>query len=74
MCGRFTLTADQDSFEDRFSFTGFDLGWVPSFNIAPTQEVLTITNREGENRPELMRWGLVPSWANYPMILYLFFM
>ena len=64
MCGRFMLTADQDSFEDRFSLTGFDLGWVPSFNIAPTQEVLAVTNDGSENRPELMRWGLVPSWAN----------
>ena len=64
MCGRFMLTADQDSFEDRFSLTRFDLGWVPSFNIAPTQEVLAVTNDGSENRPELMRWGLVPSWAN----------
>ena len=68
MCGRFTLTADQDSFEDRFSLTRFDLGWAPSFNIAPTQEVLTVTNDGGENRPELMRWGLVPSWAKDPKI------
>ena len=68
MCGRFTLTADQDSFEDRFSLTRFDMGWVPSFNIAPTQEVLTVTNDGGENRPELMRWGLVPSWAKDPKI------
>ena len=68
MCGRFTLTADQDSFEDRFSLTGFDLGWVPSFNIAPTQEVLTVTNDGSENRPELMRWGLVPSWTKDPKI------
>tara|TARA_B100000749_G_scaffold280060_1_gene274574 strand:+ start:534 stop:1211 length:678 start_codon:yes stop_codon:yes gene_type:complete len=68
MCGRFTLTSDQDSFGDRFSFTGFDLGWVPSFNIAPTQEVLTVTNDGSENHPELMRWGLVPSWAKDPKI------
>lgn len=68
MCGRFTLTADQDSFEDRFSLTRFDLGWVPSFNIAPTQEVLAVTNDGSENRPELMRWGLVPSWAKDPKI------
>ncbi|MAX20524.1 MAG: hypothetical protein CL709_11940 [Chloroflexi bacterium] len=68
MCGRFTLTADQDSFENRFSLTRFDLGWVPSFNIAPTQEVLTVTNDGSENRPELMRWGLVPSWAKDPKI------
>ncbi|MAP39061.1 MAG: hypothetical protein CL879_05510 [Dehalococcoidia bacterium] len=40
------------------------MGWVPSFNIAPTQEVLAVTNDGSENRPELMRWGLVPSWAN----------
>lgn len=63
MCGRFTLTADQDSFEDRFSFTGFELGWVPSFNIAPTQDVLTVTNDGSENHAKLTRWGLVPSWA-----------
>jgi putative SOS response-associated peptidase YedK len=34
----------------------------PRYNIAPTQQVLTVVN-EGERLGEMMRWGLVPSWA-----------
>ena len=40
------------------------------FNVAPTQEVLTIRSSpvpeeaaEGEREARLMRWGLVPRWA-----------
>ena len=69
MCGRFTLTQDQDAFDERFSFKGPDLGWMPSYNIAPTQQVVAITSDEGDqNRAELMRWGLVPFWAKDPSI------
>ncbi|MDP6070658.1 MAG: SOS response-associated peptidase [SAR202 cluster bacterium] len=63
MCGRFTLTAHDDALADAFSFTQADLGWVPSYNIAPTQQVLVVTNDGSENRAHQMRWGLVPSWA-----------
>ena len=68
MCGRFTLTQDQDAFDERFSFTGPDLGWVPSYNIAPTQQVVAITSEGAQNRAQLMRWGLVPFWAKDPTI------
>jgi putative SOS response-associated peptidase YedK len=34
----------------------------PRYNIAPTQQVLAVVN-DGERRGEMMRWGLVPSWA-----------
>ena len=34
----------------------------PRYNLAPTQSVLTVVN-DGMRRGELMRWGLVPSWA-----------
>ena len=68
MCGRFTLTQDQDAFDERFSFTGPDMGWVPSYNIAPTQQVVAITNEGAQNRAQLMRWGLVPFWAKDPSI------
>ena len=67
MCGRFTLVADDASFEERFSFSGSDLQFVPSFNIAPTQSVLTV-RRDGEIHAEYMRWGLIPSWAKDPKI------
>ncbi len=67
MCGRFTLTSNLDELQGRFGFlsefTGsqfFEHG--PRYNIAPTHPVLTVTN-DGQRRGELMRWGLVPFWA-----------
>ena len=35
----------------------------PRYNIAPTQQIFTVTNEQGERVVEPMRWGLVPSWA-----------
>lgn len=67
MCGRFTLTSNLDDLQGRFGFLSeitdspfFDHG--PKYNIAPTQQVLTVTN-DGRRRGEAMRWGLVPFWA-----------
>ena len=62
MCGRFTLTSDLRALELRFNFRGADLDYTPRYNVAPTQEALTVV-RDGENRAEYMRWGLVPFWA-----------
>ena len=37
------------------------------YNVAPGDEVLAVTtDREGAPRGELLRWGLVPSWAKSP--------
>lgn len=62
MCGRFTLTSNMDDLQGRFGFEARDLVYRPSYNIAPTQLVLAVTN-DGQRRAELMRWGLVPFWA-----------
>ena len=62
MCGRYTLITDMDTLQGRFSFESADLGLALSFNVAPTQQVLTVVN-DGENRARYMRWGLIPSWA-----------
>jgi len=62
MCGRFTLTSNLDDLQGRFQFEAVDLDYRPSYNIAPTQQVLTVTN-DGQRRAQLMRWGLVPFWA-----------
>ena len=79
MCGRFNLI-DWDGVEQRFLLSRADMGLIaeriagpgskipPWYNIAPTQDVLVVTNRDGQNRPELMRWGLVPFWAKDPSI------
>ena len=62
MCGRFTLTSNLDDLQGRFGFESLDLDYRPGYNIAPTQQVLTVTN-DGKRRAEFMRWGLVPFWA-----------
>jgi putative SOS response-associated peptidase YedK len=33
------------------------------FNIAPTEQVLAIVSPKGQPQAQMMRWGLVPSWA-----------
>ena len=34
-----------------------------SYNVAPTQQVPVVRERDGERLCELIRWGLVPFWA-----------
>ncbi|MDP8952934.1 MAG: SOS response-associated peptidase [Actinomycetota bacterium] len=40
----------------------------PSYNVAPTQEVAAVLVEGGERRLEMLRWGLIPSWADEPQI------
>lgn len=65
MCGRFTLTADLEQLEERFSFHAAELSFKPRYNIAPSQQVLTVIGAE-EHRAGWLRWGLIPSWAKDP--------
>lgn len=69
MCGRYTLAApDPQAIRARFPIAE-SVEIRPRYNIAPTDEVLTVTtDREGAPRGELLRWGLVPSWAKDPSI------
>ena len=71
MCGRYSLAIDYDAISDRFSFRGgvqTPLLIRPRFNIAPTQDVLTVVNVDKGNEPRMMKWGLIPFWANDPSI------
>ena len=61
MCGRYTIYTDLTQLAERFGFDVGDVDLLPSYNVAPTQSVLTVVGNEG-NRAELMRWGLIPSW------------
>lgn len=77
MCGRFVLINSSD-LRIRFRALvqdgpdpqrGFDpvlpgdVRLVPRYNIAPTQQVVTVTNTDGQRRLEWMRWGMIPYWA-----------
>lgn len=68
MCGRFGLT------EPEFSETRFDAKplpevqplLIPRYNIAPTQEILTVARSSrlgGERALKAMVWGLTAQWA-----------
>lgn len=67
MCGRYTLAAPAPAqLRTRFPI-GEEVAVRPRFNVAPGDDVLAITaDREGVPRGELLRWGLVPSWADSP--------
>ncbi len=62
MCGRYTLITGISELQRRFGFMMDSPPQQPRYNIAPTQQVLAVVN-DGERRGEMMRWGLVPSWA-----------
>lgn len=62
MCGRYTLTTPLATLWSHFGLSDENMPYVPRYNVAPTQDVVTITNEE-RPRALYMRWGLVPAWA-----------
>jgi putative SOS response-associated peptidase YedK len=64
MCGRYTNTAGVQELNDRFTVPISGEAGTRRFNIAPTEEVLAIVSPRGEPEARLLRWGLVPSWAD----------
>ena len=67
MCGRYTLAApDPAELRARFP-VGETVEIRQRFNVAPGDEVLAVTtDKHGQTRGELLRWGLVPSWSRVP--------
>ena len=62
MCGRFVFYSDPQFMREQYGFDEGRIEFRPRYNIAPSQQVVTVTN-DGARRTELMRWGLVPFWA-----------
>ncbi len=61
MCGRFTLTTDIRTLAETFAVAP-TLEAAPRYNIAPTQEVVSILHN-GAAHLEWLQWGLIPAWA-----------
>lgn len=59
MCGRYALYSSAADLVEVFAIVG-ELQVAPRYNVAPTQEMLVLT--EGR-RAARMKWGLVPSWS-----------
>lgn len=62
MCGRYSLTSSLSELAQRFEFDSEPEGFVPRYNVAPTQQVLAVVGGE-PRRAGFMRWGLIPSWS-----------
>ena len=58
MCGRYSLK-NSDRIKEIYN-----LEFKPRYNIAPSQEILTVTDK-----PQMMKWSYSPSWAKKPMNL-----
>ena len=68
MCGRFDLHLPKELLEEIFGVSITD-DIQPRYNIAPTQVVPAIRIYPDETRHlDLLKWGLIPSWAKDPSI------
>ena len=64
MCGRFSLSGDVDFYAEYFGVDhvlteSLDQSW----NVAPTDPVYVVAEREEARNLGTMRWGLIPHWA-----------
>ena len=67
MCGRYTLTADAQAIQLAFQLNDVSAWAQPRFNIAPSQQVAVITDRDPKVL-QFFKWGLIPFWAKDPAI------
>ena len=68
MCGRYTLASTTPAqLRARFPL-GESVELRQRFNVAPGDEVPAVVMRDGGPTGALLRWGLVPPWADDPKI------
>lgn len=72
MCGRFALFGSIDDLRSYFKFAVQRSIFTLSqrYNVAPSQAVPVVRVEEGQRRLVLLRWGLVPFWADDPKVGY----
>jgi putative SOS response-associated peptidase YedK len=64
MCGRASLPNDVSELKQDLRIEWDKLGdYRPRWNAAPTSELPVVTSSAGGRTLEVMRWGLIPSWA-----------
>ena len=63
MCGRFAGFSTLEILQTHFPINVADVQVTPNFNVAPTQEILAISQHKRKNYLLKYHWGLVPFWA-----------
>ena len=65
MPGRAKLPDDVSEIKRTLKIDWDEIGdYQPRWNAAPTAKLPVVVSRNGERTLTLMRWGLIPSWAN----------
>jgi len=62
MCGRFAQFTVLDNLQSRFPIDRVACEVRPSYNVAPSQEILSIIRLKG-NQLVNLNWGIVPFWV-----------
>ena len=65
MCGRFALTQTPNTVQAWFAYPERP-NFPPRYNIAPTQPVAVVLQRDGAPHFILMRWGFIPGFVKDP--------
>ena len=69
MCGRYTLaTPNPADVRARFPAISESIEIRRRYNVAPGDDVLAVVMRDGGPTGALLRWGLVPPWAEDPSV------
>jgi putative SOS response-associated peptidase YedK len=64
MCGRYVSVSSPTILAERFKVEEVRITETePSYNVAPRADVPVIAESKGVRTLDLVRWGLVPSWA-----------
>lgn len=69
MCGRYTVSNPGEILPELLGGEGEVPEIAARYNVAPTQDApVVVAGEDGSRRLKLMRWGLVPYWAEDPEI------
>lgn len=64
MCGRYASSRNARDLAGAFAVEELpEQVLPPSWNVAPTDPVHAVLERDGTRQLRVLRWGLVPSWA-----------
>ncbi len=69
VCGRFTLTVSEQTLQTYLNNT-FNvsnktaISHQPQYNIAPSQNILTVINDGKKDRVGYISWGFIPAWQH----------
>src|SRR5690606_23803796 len=72
MCGRSSITGDLGFYAEYFAVDEVVTETLEkSWNVAPTDPIYVVNERDGARNLGSMRWGLVPHWATDPKAIHI---